>query len=207
MTRPGYVVWHSSEEDGGPDVGITVGLGDGKMLWVGERSGREGDGMGLLVYGDKSIDANASLGEYDEIRDLVEHHIAPALSRLASVSSASADTGCYQARFRDLITPEPVPATNQAGEVERARELAIKYALPGTYDGISSYATRQGDADDAPYMHALLAALATPERSTAQIDRIKEAVEQYRNAPFRSADWLAGELMTILDTEAANDRS
>jgi hypothetical protein len=43
--------------------------------------------------------------------------------------------------------------------------------------------------------------------STAQIDRIKEAVEQYRNAPFRSADWLAGELMTILDTEAANDRN
>lgn len=86
MVQPGFVVWHSSEEDGGPDVGITVGLGDGKMLWIGERSGREGDGMGLLVYGDQAIDANASLGEYDEIRDLIEQHVAPALSRLAATS-------------------------------------------------------------------------------------------------------------------------
>jgi hypothetical protein len=86
MAQPGFVVWHSSEEDGGPDVGITVGLGDGKMLWIGERSGREGNGMGLLVYGDQAIDGNASLGEYDEIRDLIEKHVAPAFSRLAATS-------------------------------------------------------------------------------------------------------------------------
>ncbi len=117
MTRPGYVVWHSSEEDGGPDVGLTIGLGGGKMLWAGERSGREGDGIGLLVYGDKSIDANASLGEYDEVREVLEQHVAPALSRLASVSSASAETADWiPSNYSD--TPEPVPATNQAGEVE-----------------------------------------------------------------------------------------
>jgi len=86
MVQPGFVVWHSSEEVGGPDVGITVGLGDGKMLWIGERSGREADGMGLMVYSDKAIDANASVGEYDEIRDLIEQHLAPALSRLAGTS-------------------------------------------------------------------------------------------------------------------------
>jgi len=145
MTRPGYVVWHSSEEEGGPDVGITVGLGEGKMLWVGERSGREGDGIGLLVYGDKSIDANASLGEYDEIRDLIEQHVAPALSRLASVSSASAerrpdgravpgdartingDLHFYRAAgWYPAPTPEPVPATNQAAEVERVREIMAR---------------------------------------------------------------------------------
>lgn len=38
-----------------------------------------------------------------------------------------------------------------------------------------------------------------------QLKRIAQAVGQYRNAPFRSADWLAGELMTILDTAPAND--
>lgn len=32
----GRVLWFSSEDDGGPDVGISVGLGGGKALWVGE---------------------------------------------------------------------------------------------------------------------------------------------------------------------------
>lgn len=34
----GRVTWHSSDEDSGPDVGLSVGLGDGRMLWVGEMS-------------------------------------------------------------------------------------------------------------------------------------------------------------------------
>ena len=42
---PGYdrgsVVWHSSEEDGGPDVGIQIGLGHGFSLYAGEVSNSE----------------------------------------------------------------------------------------------------------------------------------------------------------------------
>lgn len=34
----GKVTWHSSDEDSGPDVGLSIGLGDGRMLWVGEVS-------------------------------------------------------------------------------------------------------------------------------------------------------------------------
>ena len=79
MSQPGRVTWHSSEEDGGPDVGLTVGLGDGKMLWIGERSSKEGDGMGLLVYSPDKIVENASLTEWDEVRNLIEFHVAPAI--------------------------------------------------------------------------------------------------------------------------------
>jgi hypothetical protein len=32
----GRSTWHCSEEGGGPDVGISLGLGDGRMLWCGE---------------------------------------------------------------------------------------------------------------------------------------------------------------------------
>lgn len=32
----GNVVWHSSDEGGLPDVGISVGLGEGRMLYAGE---------------------------------------------------------------------------------------------------------------------------------------------------------------------------
>jgi hypothetical protein len=46
--------------------------------------------------------------------------------------------------------------------LERARELALKYALPGRYDGISTLATDKGHADDKPYMKALREALNTP---------------------------------------------
>lgn len=31
----GFVRWHGSEPDSGPDVGITLGLGGGDVLWVG----------------------------------------------------------------------------------------------------------------------------------------------------------------------------
>ena len=34
----GRVGWHCSDKDGGPDVGISIGLGDKKMLWFGEIS-------------------------------------------------------------------------------------------------------------------------------------------------------------------------
>lgn len=47
---------------------------------------------------------------------------------------------------------------------------------------------------------------AKPSVVARQLSRVRAAVDQYREAPFRSADWLAGELMTVLDTEAANDQ-
>ena len=32
----GRVTWLSSEEDGGPDVGVVLGLGEGRSLFIGE---------------------------------------------------------------------------------------------------------------------------------------------------------------------------
>jgi len=42
-------------------------------------------------------------------------------------------------------------------------------------------------------------------QSDVQMQRVQQAVEQHRNAPFKSADWLAGELITICETAPAND--
>lgn len=75
----GEVQWHSSEEDGGPDVGILMGLGGGRHLWLGELLDRDGGGMGFIVYGPDHKEAVARLGEYEEVREIVEEHIAPAL--------------------------------------------------------------------------------------------------------------------------------
>lgn len=207
MTRPGYVVWHSSEEDGGPDVGITVGLGDGKMLWVGERTGREGDGMGLMVYSEKAVDANASVGEYDEIRDLLEQHVAPALSRLASVSSARAEgfvvvprepteamldaywrqtgestemrtrTHAYMRRYWSAmlaVFPEPVPATNQAGEVERSDdEVIAEFAF--LYHAYGIEADDKLAPDALELKRKVLAALATQPATSQEGEQRKDS--------------------------------
>lgn len=35
-TERGFITWHCSEEDGGPDVGIELGLGGGRTLYAGE---------------------------------------------------------------------------------------------------------------------------------------------------------------------------
>jgi hypothetical protein len=71
MHRMGNVCWHSSDEDSGPDVGISVGLGDA-MLFVGEVPGLFG-GWSMCVYlasGDRLDIAETVNG--DEARVLVE---------------------------------------------------------------------------------------------------------------------------------------
>lgn len=78
----GFVVWHSSEEDGGPDVGITIGLGSGKVMWIGERSEREGGGQGILIYENGNRIANAGLDDRDEVIEVMQHVLAPALTAL-----------------------------------------------------------------------------------------------------------------------------
>lgn len=50
----GRVVWHSSDEDSGPDVGVTIGFGSGRALWFGEISKKmhEEEGAEAAELGD-----------------------------------------------------------------------------------------------------------------------------------------------------------
>lgn len=67
----GSVTWHSSGEDAGPDVGISVGLGK-SMLFVGEVPGQVG-GWSMAIYpleGER-IDI-AETVRPDAARDLIE---------------------------------------------------------------------------------------------------------------------------------------
>ena len=44
----GLLVAHSSDDEGSPDVGISVGLGAGQMLYAGERPGKPG--WSICIY-------------------------------------------------------------------------------------------------------------------------------------------------------------
>lgn len=45
----GAVVWHSSDEDSGPDVGISLGLGNSRSLWLGELAKATLEDAGVAV--------------------------------------------------------------------------------------------------------------------------------------------------------------
>lgn len=75
-TEPGVVTWECTEEDGGPDVGICIGLGNGRLLHAGDitksrhaEGGEDvaalGDHFGwwLILYG-KSEDDCHVLGKF-----------------------------------------------------------------------------------------------------------------------------------------------
>lgn len=49
----GKIVWHSTGEDEGPVVGMSLGLGDGRAMWVGEitRSAWQGGGEAVAALG------------------------------------------------------------------------------------------------------------------------------------------------------------
>ncbi len=72
MYEAGVVAWHSSDEDGGgPDVGISVGLG-GMMLYAGEAPGLKGP-WSLVLYptsGDRIVIAETV--EQEAARDMID---------------------------------------------------------------------------------------------------------------------------------------
>jgi len=109
----GQVVWCSSEEDGGADVGILVGLGSGKTLWLGELLNAEGGGMGFAIYGPAGKKEVAPLSDWETVRDVIEFHVAPALS--ATKSEVPADH-FPDARNMVLVPCEPTEAMYAAAE-------------------------------------------------------------------------------------------
>lgn len=83
-TTVGGITWHSSEEDSGPDVGISVYLGPDDRLWCGEISRRlfeEHDGparfdsdLGAFIvrYAGKETTLIAKCADMDTGREFVE---------------------------------------------------------------------------------------------------------------------------------------
>lgn len=82
-TSVGGVTWHSSEDDGGPDVGISVFLGNNRRLWCGEISRAlydecrgsdhfDGDGGWFLVLFTHRPLLLAKVGDKDQAKELME---------------------------------------------------------------------------------------------------------------------------------------
>lgn len=77
LCEAGKVTWHVSEEGGGPDVGISIGLGNGRQLWIGELLDSESSGVGFALWTQAGKAAYAAMDEWNDVRDFFEDHIAP----------------------------------------------------------------------------------------------------------------------------------
>lgn len=95
----GALIWHSSDEDSGPDVGVSIRLGDYKLLWCGEVTdslynetegasdlGGSG-GWWIILYDGPTSRLIAKCVDYYEVRD--------AFDRLSAIL---------------LAHPQPIPA-------------------------------------------------------------------------------------------------
>lgn len=95
----GQLVWHSSGEDEGPDVGMSLGLGDGRSLYLGEMPTstltehgidvkETGDGWWLVMYDDKGrLETRIGalvVGDGQDARDIFDQLFALAQQALLS---------------------------------------------------------------------------------------------------------------------------
>ena len=86
----GQVQWHSSDEDGFPDVGVLLRLSEQEYLWAGELINADGpEPCGLVIYTDKEKKLVLPC-EFETARELVEDHIAPAIRALSTPAPADA---------------------------------------------------------------------------------------------------------------------
>lgn len=81
----GVSVAHSSDGEGYPDCGKSVGLGDGSMLFVGERPGYEGWSLCIYTQNDgvRDIADGLPAGPFTAAADLVDW-VAGALNKSTS---------------------------------------------------------------------------------------------------------------------------
>lgn len=92
----GKITWLSSDEDGGPDVGLILGLGDGASLYVGEISNRElrdqgldeaehsGTGWWVTLHTRGGFQIVGPVADTEAARELVDHVFAGVQAALSS---------------------------------------------------------------------------------------------------------------------------
>jgi hypothetical protein len=116
-----------------------------------------------------------------------------------------------------LVNRDAVPACRQCGEPSpngdpcdackliNLQDFMIEETLVMSDEEIMAETTSENIDDGCAILAAIKDRVRDDAVELSLMARIERAVALYRNAPFRSADWLASEMMTILDRRSAND--
>jgi len=112
-TAFGEVQCHCSDDDGVPDVGVSLGLGCAKAIWIGELLTRDGATCGMVFHnGTERIVAPFPDGtDWQAAADILRHHVAPVLASLRDLAA--------------LATHSPAPMAGEGavkllGDLERS---------------------------------------------------------------------------------------
>lgn len=155
----GQVQWHSSEEDGVPDVGILLRLSEGEELWFGELLNAEGGGHGFVLYGPGDKRRVIQRDDYDDVRELIEEHIAPAIARQSAIAELCEGLDAeFASAAQKLEVPEGHPDKPQRDfaigvlwalqEAIHTRALLSKHS-PDAPGSAGTRATESGEGDEA----------------------------------------------------------
>jgi len=74
-----------------------------------------------------------------------------------------------------VVTPPAVDV-----DLAEAREIALKFSIPALDKGLTTYRTRQGEADNLPAMKAILAALKSRPKRLLTAEEVKQAMGSRR---------------------------
>jgi hypothetical protein len=134
--NPGDITWHCSEDDGGPDVGVSLQIAPGIELWCGEISNHthaeanpdvraideSAGGSWLVLYGPDGTEIIGQVGDF-EGRRLLEEVLAPAIRTLSP-------SGIEDVR-------EALTKAGEEGFFDRVRECVKEYAEDGFWNTCS----------------------------------------------------------------------
>lgn len=100
----GLLVSHCSDDGGLPDVGISVGLGGGMMLYAGDRPGRSGWAVAIYPMQGESIHIAEGV-EPEAGVCMVEAVVAAIAGANGSTRAALAEAQAEVARLREALRP------------------------------------------------------------------------------------------------------
>lgn len=135
-TAPGQVLCFGSDEDSGCDVGTSIGLGDGKLLWIGELLTRDGANMGFVFHGpdrERIVAPFADGTDWQEIAELFRHYVAPAIAKIVDTMCEQAESALTENLLAQSVRLKvfSVPGESPGQWRDRVRRAAIR-ALPAT---------------------------------------------------------------------------
>lgn len=184
MDERGFVTWASTEEDGGPDVGITIGLGpEVGHLWFGEITRQRYESEGCDEYADSDMGwwllhykpkgeptvIGKLLSDSYTAREFFEHTLAPLLGAAIAAIPGGVEVLSpedYDALKASLENP-PAPNDRLRALLAGERERALEAALRGILENIEEDCGEPDCGECGPWREARRALAMPPSKRRA----------------------------------------
>lgn len=208
----GAVVWHCSEEEGGPDVGMSLGLGDGRALYMGELAdetieacgidpGHDGTGWWLALDTASEMVVFGAVVDQDNARaafDVLEHAINRSA---AALEEADAKYRRYVEDFEARQEARTSPPPTVSGELPEGCStfddlIGIARCITANVEEIPTW----GDNGQLVTIHAHAAVLTQDLPHFAHPPGLPEGVREALNRAVEENTTAGAEWMTIRTT-------